>query len=83
MDKYEQHFTIKILDKPNDGTSYIMWNPKEDNEVFVVKGNGWQLTESNDQTISLEEDQMLTVKKGTCYTFFGGDDSLVLQLKSK
>ena len=82
MEKVKKYLTIKIFDKNTSG-NFVMWRPTEDEELYVIKGTGWHLTESDEKPQPLSESQKLMVKKHHCYTFTGGESNLVLGLKSK
>ena len=73
--------TIRTFKKEVHEDELVWHRDKEDREVRVVKGNGWQFQREDHLPVLLEEGDVIKIKKEEWHRILKGSTDLVVEIR--
>jgi quercetin dioxygenase-like cupin family protein len=87
MNPYQEirqgEITIRTFKKDVQDDELVWHRDKEDREVRVVKGNGWQFQREDHLPILLREGDVIQIKKEEWHRIIKGRTDLIIEIKDE
>ena len=74
-------FTIRTFKKHVQDDELVWHRDKEDREVRVIKGNGWQFQREDHLPILLREGDVIQIKKEEWHRIIKGRTDLIVEIR--
>ena len=81
MNPYENKGNIRTFSKDVDPMELVWHQDKEDRNVEVLEGEGWQFQKDNELPFVMKVGDTINIEKMTYHRIHKGQDKLVIQIQ--